>query len=39
MVSSVLKKKVTKLSKTDTDFTVYDLTIVQFHFQCNYLDY
>lgn len=39
MVSSVVIEKVTKLSKTDTDFTVYDLTIVQFHLQCNYLDY
>jgi len=39
VVSSVLIEKVTQLSKTDTDFTMYDLTRVRFHFQCNYLDY
>lgn len=39
MVFSVLVKKVTELSKTATDFTVYGLTRVQFHLQCNCLDY
>lgn len=32
MVSSVLIEKVTELSKTDTDLTVYDLTRVQLIF-------
>lgn len=39
MVSSVLIEKVTELSKTDTDLTMYDLTRVQFNLQCKYLDY